>query len=773
MIPNTKFVIAAILSAGIVFQACGGGEATEFETSPADYVSTLNGTLSDYTLSTGNTYPATALPWGMNFWSPQTGKNGDGWMYKYSDYKIRGFKQTHQPSPWINDYGQFSIMPVRDASAGFDEEARASWFSHKSETAKPYYYQVYLADHDVNVELAPTERAAVFRLTFPESEASAVIIDAFDKGSSIKVELGKEEVCGYSTKNSGGVPENFRNFFILKFDKNIESFFYVIDGKIFEPAKGEQKPVSGDHVMAVVKFKTSKGEKINIETASSFISEDQARLNLQEVAGRGLDAVKEAAKSRWNEILGRIKVSGGNLDQHRTFYSCLYRSTLFPRKFYEINAEGKPVHYSPYNGEIREGFLYTDTGFWDTFRALFPLLNLVYPDINKEIQLGLVNIAKENPFLPEWASPGHRGCMVGNNSASVIADAVLSGVSQTELDTLYRAMVFGTENVLEWANSSGRLGYEYYNSQGYIPYDVGINENVARTLEYSYNDWCILQMAKRLGRPENELEKWASRAMNYKNVFDKSSGLMRGRNEDGSFQEPFSPYKWGDAFTEGNSWHYTWSVFHDVQGLIDLMGGEEKFSKMLDSVFVVPPIYDDSYYGFCIHEIKEMQVANMGNYAHGNQPAQHIIYLYDYAKQPWKTQKHVRETMDKLYSANPDAYCGDEDNGQTSAWYVFSALGFYPVCPASLQYAVGTPLFKKAVISRPNGEKIEIIAKDNSENKPYIQKMSLNGRDWTRNYLNYNDLIKGAKISFEMGSSPNFNRGVSEQDKPYSFSREK
>lgn len=776
MIPNIKFIIVSIISAGtILLYGCSVDKGKEAALSPVDYVSTLTGTLSDYSLSTGNTYPATALPWGMNFWSPQTGKNGDGWMYKYSDHKIRGFKQTHQPSPWINDYGQFSIMPVRDASTGYDEESRASWFSHKSETAKPYYYQVYLADHDVNVELSPTERAAVFRMTFPESEASALVIDAFDKGSSIKVDIEKGEVTGYTTKNSGGVPENFRNFFILNFDKKIEDFFYVIDGKSFacDLSAEKQKPVSGDHVMAVVKFKTSKGEKVHIETASSFISEAQARLNLKEVAGRGFEAVKDAAKARWNEVLGRIKVSGGDPDQYRTFYSCLYRSTLFPRKFYEINAEGRPVHYSPYNGEIRDGFLYTDTGFWDTFRSLFPLLNLVYPDINKEIQLGLANIAKENPFLPEWASPGHRGCMVGNNSASVIADAVLSEVNKEELETLYKAMVFGTENVLEWANSSGRLGHEYYNSMGYIPYDVGINENVARTLEYSYNDWCILQMAKKLGRPENELEKWASRAMNYKNVFDKSSGLMRGRNKDGSFQEPFSPYKWGDAFTEGNSWHYTWSVFHDVQGLIDLMGGEEKFVGMLDSVFVVPPIYDDSYYGFCIHEIKEMQVANMGNYAHGNQPAQHMIYLYNYAGQPWKTQKHVRETMNKLYSATPDAYCGDEDNGQTSAWYIFSALGFYPVCPASLQYAVGAPLFKKAVISRPDGGKIEITAKDNSEDNLYVKSMSLNGRGWTRNYLNYNDLIKGAKISFEMGSSPNFNRGVSEQDKPYSFCREK
>ena len=772
MVLIMKKAFLIVISAAFLFFSCGRSCEEIPDFSPADYVSTLTGTLSDYSLSAGNTYPATALPWGMNFWTPQTGPNGDGWIYTYSAHKIRGFKQTHQPSPWINDYGQFSIMPVRDASM-FEEEARASWFSHKSETAKPYYYQVYLADHDINVELTPTERAAVFRLTYPESETSAVVVDAFDKGSYIKVDAAAGIVTGFSTRNSGGVPENFKNSFILKFDKKIDDFSYVVDGdEIMFDGSGELPGVKSDHVMAVVRFKTARGEKVRIEAASSFISPEQAATNLKEVEDKSFDEVKNAGRDRWNEVLGRIKVSGGSEEQYRTFYSCLYRSTLFPRKLYEIDDKGNIVHYSPYNGEVLDGYMYTDTGFWDTFRALFPLLNLVYPDVNKEIQAALANIAKENPFLPEWSSPGHRGCMVGNNSASVVADAILCGVNAEDLETLYNTIVYGTENVLQTANSSGRLGHEYYNEYGYIPYDVGINENVARTLEYSYADWCILQIAKKLDRPASEIEKWTKRANNYKNVFDKSTSLMRGRNLDGSFQEPFSPYKWGDAFTEGNSWHYTWSVFHDIQGLIDLMGGKKNFVAMLDSVFVVPPIYDDSYYGFCIHEIKEMQVANMGNYAHGNQPAQHVAYLYDYAGQAWKTQKIVREVMDKLYSAAPDAYCGDEDNGQTSAWYVFSALGFYPVCPGSLQYAVGSPLFKKAVITRPDGKKIEISAPANSAGNIYVRGMTLNGNNWNNNYLNYNDLVVGAKIRFQMSGLPAFGRGTSESNKPYSFSRE-
>ncbi len=736
------------------------------ETNPADYVSTLVGTLSDHSFSTGNTYPATARPWGMNFWTPVTGEMGDGWVYRYDAHTIRGFEQTHQPSPWINDYGQFAIMPARD-SRKVSQNDRASWFTHKSETARPHYYQVYLCDHDINAELAPADRAAAFRFTYPESATSGLIIDAYDNGSYIKVIPEKNAVVGYTTKNSGGVPENFRNWFVVKFDKPIESFS-VYNGP--KKALKNKSEVTADHALASIMFKTVRGEQVNVKAASSFISLDQAWLNLRELEGKNFDQVKEEGYESWNEVLGRIEVSGGTEDQYRTFYSCLYRSLLFPRKFYEIDAQGRPVHYSPYNGQVCDGYLYTDTGFWDTFRSLFPLLNLIYPSVNEEIQQGLANIARENEFLPEWASPGHRDCMVGNNSASVVADAALKGLtSEKDMQALYDCIVYGTENVHPEVSSTGRLGHQWYNILGYVPYDVGVDENVARTLEYAYNDWCILQLAKKMGRPAEELEKWEKRSQNWKNVFDSSTDLMRGRDKDGRFQEPFSPYKWGDAFTEGNAWHYTWSVFHDVDGLIDIMGGEETFVSMLDSVFVVPPVYDDSYYGFRIHEITEMQVANMGNYAHGNQPAQHMLYLYDWAGQPWKAQKWIREVMDRLYNAGPDGYCGDEDNGQTSAWYVFSALGFYPVCPGTDQYALGTPLFEKAVIHLENGNDVTITAKG-TDCGPYVQEMKINGTPWNHNYLNFSDLLNGAQLNFILGCGPCLERGTKVEDKPYSYS---
>lgn len=752
------FMLACLLSLALWVKA-----AKDY----TQYVNPMMGTESTFELSTGNTYPVIAMPWGMNFWTPQTGKMGDGWQYMYTATKIRGFKQTHQPSPWINDFGQFSLMPVV-GKPEFDENKRASWFSHKGEEAHPYYYKVYLADYDIVTEMVPTDRAAMFRFTFPETEDSYVVIDAFDKGSSITVIPQENKIVGYSTKNSGGVPDNYKNYFVVVFDKPFTYQATFSDSTLHEKVLEQ----TGNHTGAVIGFKTAKGEKVHARVASSFISLEQAELNLKELGNDNLETLAQKGKDTWNDVLSRIEVEGGTLDQYRVFYTCLYRSLLFPHKFYEIDANGQVVHYSPNNGQVLPGYYYTGTGVWDTFRCLFPLLNLFYPSVNKEMQESFLNAYRESGFYPEWSSPGHRGCMVGNNTASVLADAYLKGVCVDDTKTMWEGLMAAVNGVHPTVSSSGRLGYEYYNKLGYVPYDVKINENAARTLEYAYDDWCLYQLAKKLDRPKKEINLFAKRAMNYKNLFDPETKLMRGKNEDGTFMKPFSPLKWGDAFTEGNSWHYTWSVFHDPQGLIDLMGGKEMFVTMMDSVFAVPPIFDDSYYGQVIHEIREMTVMNMGNYAHGNQPIQHMIYLYDYAGQPWKAQYWLRQVMDRMYTPGPDGYCGDEDNGQTSAWYVFSALGFYPVCPGTDEYVMGTPLFKKATLHFENGNSLVIDAPNNSTENFYIDSMNFNGADHTKNYLRHEDLFKGGTIKVDMSNRPNLNRGTKEEDMPYSFSKE-
>ena len=732
---------------------------------PIDYVSTLVGTQSKHSLSTGNTYPAIALPWGMNFWTPQTGKMGDGWAYTYDADKIRGFKQTHQPSPWMNDYGQFSIMPMTGKPV-FNEDERASWFSHKTETAKPHYYKVYLADYDVVTEISPTERAAMFRFTFPQNEKSFVAIDAFDRGSYVTVIPEENKIIGYTTRNTGGVPENFRNYFVIFFDKPFNYKSTVADGEL----KNNVLEAKTNHAGAIIGFSTKRGEQVHARVASSFISYEQAELNLKELGNRSFDQIKEDGEKRWNEILGKVEVETTNIDQLRTFYSSLYRSVLFPRSFFEYDKAGNIMHYSPYNGKVLPGYMFTDTGFWDTFRGLFPLLNLLYPEMNRKMQEGLINAYKESGFFPEWASPGHRPIMVGNNSASVLTDAYLQGNKVKEPDVLWEGIVKTANSVHPRVSSTGRLGYEYYNRLGYVPCDVGIRENAARTLEYAYDDWCIYQLGKAMGKPEKEIEVYAKRSQNYRNLFNKKYNLMVGKKENGEFSEPFSPFKWGGDFTEGNSLHYTWSVFHDPQGLIDLMGGKNTFNLMLDTVFSLPPIFDDSYYGSTIHEIREMQIMNIGNYAHGNQPIQHMIYLYNYSGVPWKAQYHVRQVMDKMYTPAPDGYCGDEDNGQTSAWYVFSALGFYPVCPGSGQYVLGSPIFPKATIHLENGKKVEISSVNNKKENVYVKALKVNGKNYTRNYLEIDAIRKGMKLNFLMDNTPNSTRGISQSDLPYSFS---
>lgn len=736
------------------------------EKKPVDYVNPLMGTDSNISLSNGNTYPAIALPWGMNFWMPQTGKMGDGWAYTYHSEKIRGFKQTHQPSPWINDYGQFSIMPMT-GSLKIDQDSRASWFSHKAEKATPYYYSVYLADYNMTTEITPTERCAYFRFTFPESKDAYVVIDAFDRGSYVKILPEQNKIVGYTTRNSGGVPQNFKNYFVIEFDKPFTFNKVWANYRIVE----EHLDLQSDHVGAAIGFKVKRGEQVHAKVASSFISMEQAYQNLKEIGDKSFAQVKDAAYKRWNDILGRIKVDDDNENRIATFYSCMYRSVLFPRNLSEIDVKGNTVHYSPYNGKTLPGYMFTDTGFWDTFRCLFPFVNLIYPSVGEKMQEGLLNAYLESGFFPEWASPGHRGCMVGNNSASIISDAFMKGITKVDAEKMYEGMIKGANSVHPRVQSTGRYGYDYYNKLGYVPYNVGINESIARTLEYAYNDWCIYRMGQKLGRPEKEIEVYKNRSQNFRKVFDPEHKLMRGKNADGTFQSPFNPFKWGDAFTEGNSWHYTWSVFHDIQGLVDLMGGKQEFVNMLDSVFKLPPVFDDSYYGGVIHEIREMQIVNMGNYAHGNQPIQHMIYLYNYAGAPWKAQYWLRETMNRLYMATPDGYCGDEDNGQTSAWYVFTALGFYPVCPGSNEYVLGAPYFNKVTVSLENGKKLEIVAPANSDTNRYIKTLNYNGKNYTKNYINHFDLIKGGRLLFDMDGKPNKNRGVKDSDFPYSFSR--
>jgi len=746
------------------------------------YVNPLIGSDSSHELSNGNTYPAIALPWGMNFWTPQTGKMGDGWIYTDKNSGLVGIRQTHQPSPWINDYGAFSIMPITGKLKVLENE-RKSQFNNLQ--VLPHYYKVKLIDSKTTVELTPTKRSAHFKIEFPKDSDSHLVIDAFFKNSTIKVLPKENKIIGVSKNNSGGVPENFSNYFIIEFNTPFDEFgTWDGKGKIYPTAE-----LSGEHVGSYVSFINNKNNVVEVRISSSFISHEQAQINLDREIPKNqtFEKTKALAKEVWNNELSKIKVKPALSDTfenkkdyfkaHETaksnvikFYSSFYRTLLFPREFHEYNSKGEQIHYSPYNGKIEKGPLYTDNGFWDTFRAVFPFYTLMYPEKLGEILQGImVNPYKESGWLPEWSSPGHRDCMIGSNSASIIAEAYLKGINNFDIETAYQGIINSSNNEGP-LSSVGRKGVKEYNSLGYIPFDTSVNESVARTLEYSYNDYCIWKLAEKLERPEEEITRFRNRSFNYKNVFDSSTNFMRGKSSDGNFESPFRPDKWGGVFTEGSAWHYTWSVLHDPQGLINLMGGRENYVRKMDQIFTSDPSSDYSYYGFKIHEILEMEIGGMGQYAHGNQPVQHAIYLYNYAQEPWKTQEKVRYVMDNLYGSGADGYCGDEDNGQTSAWFVFSSLGFYPVAPVTGQYVIGSPLFEEVTIELSNGKELKINAKNNSAKNIFIKDFNFNQLQYNKNWLDHADLREGGVIDFEMSNTPNFNWGSDKSSVPYSMS---
>ena len=749
------------------------------------FVNPLIGSDSSFLLSNGNTYPAIALPWGMNFWTPQTGDMGNGWIYTEENSGLVGIRQTHQPSPWINDYGAFSIMPITGELRVLENDRKSQYRNIK---VLPHYYKVELIDSKTTVELTPTKRSAQFKIQFSSNSKHHVIIDAFFKESKIKIIPEENKIIGVAKNNSGGVPENFANYFVIEFDTPFNDFgTWNGNGEIF--FKNE---LSGYHVGSFVSFLNNESNTIQARVSSSFISHNQAQINLDREIPKlqSFEKTKEIAKNCWNNELSRIKIkpstkqnikhnkdSSSAQDKAKSdvikFYSSLYRTLLFPREFHEYNVKGEQIHYSPYNGKIETGPLYTDNGFWDTFRAVFPFYTLLYPEKLGEILQGImVNPYKESGWLPEWSSPGHRDCMIGSNSASIISEAYLKGVENFDIETAYEGILNSSKNEGP-LSSVGRKGVKEYNALGFIPHDTQINESVARTLEYSYNDYCIWKLAEKLGRPENEINLFKSRSLNYMNVFDSSTNFMRGKSSNGRFETLFRPDKWGGVFTEGSAWHYTWSVLHDPQGLINLMGGKENYIKKMDMIFTSEPTSDYSYYGFKIHEILEMELAGMGQYAHGNQPIQHAIYLYNYAQQPWKTQEKVRYVMDNLYGAGTDGYCGDEDNGQTSAWFVFSSLGFYPVAPVTGQYVIGSPLFEEVTIELSNGEKLKINAPNNSEKNIYINSYRFNKTLSNNNWVDHNDIKRGGVIEFDMSSVPNFEWGSDEDSTPYSMTTKK
>lgn len=726
------------------------------------YVNTLQGTNSTYELSWGNTYPTTAVPYPMNSWSPQTGKNGDGWKYQYSATTIRGFQPTHQCSPWVGDYGVFSLMPVPELVV--DESKRATPFSHDKEIAKPHYYKVTL-ENGITTEFSPTTRSAHFRFSFPAKGDAFLVLDGYTKTSQVQIDVANHRITGY-VHNGAFSPKTHKNYFIIQFDKPFVSYGTWENRK--NTIQKNNLSREGEGIGAYVQF--AKGSKVQAKVSTSYISPEQAVVTMTRELGKhsSVEVTKQAAADVWNQLLNRVLVEGGTEEDMKTFYSCMFRANLFSHKFYEEKEDGSPYYYSPYDEKIHDGYMFTDNGFWDTFRSQFPLTNILHPTMQGQYMQALLDAQEQCGWLPSWSFPSETGGMVGNHSISLLTDAWVKGIRTFDPEKALKAYAHEAMNKGPWGGANGRVRWKDYYQLGYIPYPESMG-STAQTLEYCYDDFCAYQLAKMTGNKFYE-EVFARQIYNYKNVYDPSVGFMRGRKLDGSWAD-FDAFEWGGPYCEGNAWHYNWSVFHDVQGLIDLTGGDERFVAKIDSVFALPGIVKYGTYGTKIHEMLEMELAKMGQYAQGNQPIQHMIYLYSYAGQPWKTQYWIRQVMDRLYNSSENGYPGDEDQGGMSSWYVLSALGIYSVCPGTDEYVLGSPKFRKATITMEDGKKFVIEAKGNSKDNVYIQNATLNGKRHTRNYIHYSDIVNGGVLELQMGNQPEKTRGTAKEDRPFSLSK--
>lgn len=726
------------------------------------YVNTLQGTNSTYELSWGNTYPTTAVPYPMNSWSPQTGKNGDGWKYQYSATTIRGFQPTHQCSPWVGDYGVFSLMPVSELVV--DESKRATPFSHDKEIAKPHYYKVTL-ENGITTEFSPTTRSAHFRFSFPAKGDAFLVLDGYTKTSQVQIDVANHRITGY-VHNGAFSPKTHKNYFIIQFDKPFVSYGTWENRK--NTIQKNNLSREGEGIGAYVQF--AKGSKVQAKVSTSYISPEQAEVTMTRELGKhsSVEVTKQAAADVWNQLLNRVLVDGGTEEDMKTFYSCMFRANLFSHKFYEEKEDGSPYYYSPYDEKIHDGYMFTDNGFWDTFRSQFPLTNILHPTMQGQYMQALLDAQEQCGWLPSWSFPSETGGMVGNHSISLLTDAWVKGIRTFDPEKALKAYAHEAMNKGPWGGANGRVRWKDYYQLGYIPYPESMG-STAQTLEYCYDDFCAYQLAKMTGNKFYE-EVFARQIYNYKNVYDPSVGFMRGRKLDGSWAD-FDAFEWGGPYCEGNAWHYNWSVFHDVQGLIDLTGGDERFVAKIDSVFALPGIVKYGTYGTKIHEMLEMELAKMGQYAQGNQPIQHMIYLYSYAGQPWKTQYWIRQVMDRLYNSSENGYPGDEDQGGMSSWYVLSALGIYSVCPGTDEYVLGSPKFRKATITMEDGKKFVIEAKGNSKDNVYIQNATLNGKRHTRNYIHYSDIVNGGVLELQMGNQPEKTRGTAKEDRPFSLSK--
>jgi len=724
-----------------------------------DYVNPLQGTDTDRSFSRGNTLPLVARPFGMTHWSAQTDEGK--WLFQRRAATLQGVRATHQPSPWIGDYANFVVMPTNGPLIT-DAPTWASYYQGDRGKFAPDRFSAFLLRYRIGLELTATDRCSVIRARFPVTEGARFVLKPFSEDSEIAIDSASGCVT-CSIKETGRALPGFPFYFVAVANKPVTNHGIFDDDGLYESAESH----SGKRAGAYIGFDASEEQTVTLRIGTSFISVEQARLNLErEIGDRGFDEIEAESAGIWERELGRIEIEGATDAQRATFYTCLYRAFLFPRMLHEFDAAGRMVHFSPYDFQVHEGELYTDNGFWDTYRTVYSFLALVAPERLNAIMRGWTNGAKEGGWYPRWASPGFRNCMIGTHMDNIVPDAYLRGCRDFDIEAAYRAIRRDAFEVGSPTGGYGRGAVESYMELGYVPAEEA-GSSASRTQDYAYNDWGVAQIARELGYDEDARLLY-QRAMNYRNAFDSSIGFMRGRNRDGSWLEPFDEFAWGHEYVEGGVWQNTWAVQHDPAGLIELMGGVEAFVAKLDRMLSLPPVYKAGSYRREIHEMAEMAAVDFGQYAHSNQPVHHVLYLYAAAGKPWKTEYWVRRVMNELYSA--DDLCGDEDNGEMCCWYLLNTLGIFPLCPGHPSFVLGSPLFAKATVHLENGKTLTVEAPDNSEGNVYVSGVKLNGADHTKTWVAHDDLACGGALTFAMCAEPATERSFGPEELPYSLS---
>lgn len=643
------------------------------------YVQILQGTRSSPDFSRGNTLPLLGRPFGLTYWAPET--RPGAWFFHPDDRRLAGLRATHQPSPWIGDYGNLSFLP-QAGPLEIDPAARATAFAPGRTLYSPFSFTTELPRYGVSLELVPSRSAAAVRLRFRNSGPRRLLLWSGGQPMRVLAEPSGR-LTGWTESNSGGTPAGFRLYFMIECSVPLTGLS-AYRGAALESGSWDTTLEGG---LWAAEFSEAYGAVIELRIGTSFVSADQAGTNLRrETGSRSLEELREEGREEWNRLLSSVRIETARYPaESRTLYSCLYRAFLFPRQLDEIDEHGSRIHYSPYDGRVHQGGLCTDNGFWDTHRTVYPLLSLLLPRTLGAILDGWTNAFREGGWLPKWASPGYRTCMIATHLDLVLADGITKRIEGFDHAAAFEGMLKDGEEPSPDDGARGRVGLREYLELGWVPSDL-VPHAASRTMDFAACDAAIAAAAEALGR-RGIAERYRSRSRYYRNVFDAGAGRFRGRRSDGRWDDRGGEYSWGEPFIEGSSWQCGWAVPHDPEGLIELYGGREAFLERFRRLFSDEPRFELGSYGLEIHEMTEMAAAGFGQYAHSNQPVHHIPFLAGFAGRPDAVEPIVRRILTELYDAGDGGFPGDEDNGEMASWYVLGAIGLFQLFP-------GNPVFQ-------------------------------------------------------------------------------